>query len=36
MARRDLSEAELAEYYNSTGDGSEFEGTPTEPVEIGR
>lgn len=36
MATKKMTEAEMAEYYNATGDLSEFEGTPTEKVEIGR
>ena len=36
MEKKQMSEAELADYYNRTGDLSEFEGAGTEPVEIGR
>ena len=36
MDKKQMSEAELADYYNRTGDLSEFEGAGTEPVEIGR
>jgi len=36
MAKKKMKEIELAEYYNITGDLSEFEGTPTEKVEVGR
>lgn len=36
MDKKQLSGAELADYYNRTGDLSEFEGTSTELVKIGR